>query len=69
MNVESVFKIGGEIKKLNVGPNDVVVIETAAEYTADEIRQLMQLWREASGLPNRVVILSNSTVRVVRRSE
>jgi len=60
------LKLVGEVRTLRVEPTDVIIIEADMAVSAEETQQLIRLFQEATGLPNRVMVLCHAKVRTVK---
>jgi hypothetical protein len=60
--------IKGDVQAMHLEEDDVVVISTYQSYSEAQIQRLIAIWQEATGFPNRVVVLVNGDFVVkVRR--
>ena len=62
--------IKGEVKALRLGPQDVVIITIDQMVSQAELMRINQMWQQATGLPNRVLVLvKGMDVKVVKPHE
>jgi hypothetical protein len=55
---EVVLTLNGEVQTLNVTPSTIIMLCIDGAVSNDQIERLQGLWRNASGLANRVVVLA-----------
>lgn len=53
------------VEVMSVQPDDIIVL-TVEPCSEEEVEELRFGWLEATGLPNKTVILGGATVQVVR---
>ena len=60
------LKLVGEVRTLRVEPSDVIVLEVDMLVSYEETQNVIAMFQQASGLPNRVVVLCHAKAKIVR---